>query len=276
MSSSSNFSDEQRLSGYGRRRSGLSNVGHNNSDDFVEHPAVPSHIREYHNQSSQLTPEYSYRDYQYEDDDEKSDMEELHWVRRKCGEFIDDERTQMFILLLIAVNSIMYGVATFPAVKDSPSLSRVFDIVDLVVLVIFTIESVMQFVFNGFRRFVRDGWLVFDVIIVLISWVAVEISELGPLRIFRAFRFVTRVSILRNVVVALFSIVPAITAIFTLLLLIFYIFAVMFTQLFKDTLPYYFGRMDYTLFTLFQILCLVSCNTWGGYYLHFSSGGDSF
>ena len=28
----------------------------------------------------------------------------LGWLRRKCGDIVDDERTQMFILLLIAIN----------------------------------------------------------------------------------------------------------------------------------------------------------------------------
>ena len=158
----------------------------------------------------------------------------------------------------------MYGVATFPEIKNSPSLVSTFETVDMVVLVIFTLESILQFTFNGFTKFIKDGWLVFDLIIVTISWISIEIDELKALRVFRALRFVTQVSVLRNVVVALFSIVPAITAIFTLLLLIFYIYAVMFTQLFKDyysegyTSQDYFGRMDYTLFTLFQILCMVS------------------
>ena len=55
---------------------------------------------------------------------------------------------------------------------------------------------------------------------------------------------------------------PRMFAIFLLLLLVSYIFAVMFTQLFKDlykrglTTIDYFGRMDDTFFTLFQIMTL--------------------
>ncbi|KAL7528344.1 hypothetical protein ACHAXR_002398, partial [Thalassiosira sp. AJA248-18] len=194
-------------------------------------------------------------------------VEEMSWIRQKCGEVVDDERVQMFILFLIAVNSIMIGVATYPAIKEDPTLSFTFETVDLIILIIFTVESIVQFYFNGFRRFFKDGWLVFDLVIVVVSWFSVEFDSLRSFRVFRALRFVTRVSILRNVVVALLSIVPAITAIFTLLLLIFYIFAVMFTTLFKDlytdghTQADYFGRMDYTLFTLFQILCL---DEWSG------------
>mmetsp|Transcript_41374 Transcript_41374/g.86847 ORF Transcript_41374/g.86847 Transcript_41374/m.86847 type:complete len:436 (-) Transcript_41374:118-1425(-) len=209
-------------------------------------------------------PRQPHSSYSMADEDS---IEQLSWIRQKCGEVVDDEKFQMFILLLIATNSIMIGVGTFPLIKENPGLERIFEIIDLVVLIIFTMESIIQFVFNGFRRFFRDGWLVFDLAIVVISWISVEIEELRSLRVFRALRFVTQVSLLRNVVVALFSIVPAITAIFTLLLLIFYIFAVMFTTLFKDmhaeghTDADYFGRLDYTLFTLFQLLCL---DEWSG------------
>ena len=61
---------------------------------------------------------------------------------------------------------------------------------------------------------------------------------------------------------ALFSVVPRMFAIGILLLLVSYIFAVMFTQLFKDmyedgyTTEDYFGRMDKTFLTLFQLMTL--------------------
>ena len=201
---------------------------------------------------------------QQQQQQEEEELSSFQLLRQKCGQIVDDERGQMFILVLIAINSIMFGVATFPSVKDNVNVVSTFEKVDITILVIFTIESLLQFTYNGFKRFFKDGWLVFDLIIVAISWASVEVYELRALRVFRAFRFITQVSILRNVVVALFSIVPAIMSIFTLLLLIFYIFAVMYTQLFKYyyaegyTDQDYFGRLDYTLFTLFQFLCLVS------------------
>ena len=254
-----------------RRTSNTDRHDNSSSDDlFTENPtthSIPTSIKgvlsqnEYSRQPSALKDST-----QWDGGEDEEHISCFAWIRIKCGQIVDDERVQMFILLLIAINSIMFGVATFPAVKNNPDLVSTFDVVDLIILVIFTFESVLQFIFNGCRRFFKDGWLIFDLVIVIISWISVEIDELRALRIFRALRFVTRVSILRNVVVALFSILPAITAIFTLLLLIFYIYAVMFTQLFKDfyelgyTPENYFGRMDYTMFTLFQILCMVSEN----------------
>mmetsp|Transcript_5720 Transcript_5720/g.12690 ORF Transcript_5720/g.12690 Transcript_5720/m.12690 type:complete len:424 (+) Transcript_5720:133-1404(+) len=185
----------------------------------------------------------------------------LLYIRDKCGDIVEDERLQIFILLCIVVNSIMFGVATFPAIKDDPSNMQVFEVVDVMFLVIFTVELAMQLTCQGVLYF-KDGWLVFDLLLVVISWLSLEVFILRAFRVFRALRLVTRVELLRNVVVALFSIVPAIVGITCLLLLIMYIFAVMFTQLFKDyyeqgiTSVDYFGRMDLTFFTLFQIICL--------------------
>mmetsp|Transcript_5324 Transcript_5324/g.10449 ORF Transcript_5324/g.10449 Transcript_5324/m.10449 type:complete len:467 (-) Transcript_5324:233-1633(-) len=188
-------------------------------------------------------------------------VSDIKIIREKCGTFVDDERTQLFVLILIAINSIMTGIATSSFVKEEETLINAFDTFDTFVVICFTIETLLQFIYNGPDNFFKDGWLVFDFTIVVLSWITNQLSVL------RALRFVTQISILRNVVVALLSIVPSIAAIFTLLMLIFYIFAVMFTALFKDlyamgyTSEDYFGRLDYSLFTLFQFLCF---DEWSG------------
>mmetsp|Transcript_5254 Transcript_5254/g.14186 ORF Transcript_5254/g.14186 Transcript_5254/m.14186 type:complete len:245 (-) Transcript_5254:93-827(-) len=63
------------------------------------------------------------------------------------------------------------------------------------------------------------------------------------------------------ILIALFGVMPRMAAIGLMLFLIFYIFAVMFTQLFKDLdvedlEADYFSRIDKTFFTLFQIMTL--------------------
>jgi len=196
-------------------------------------------------------------------DDHSYQHRDISSYRRKAGEIIHDERFDAFILILIVINSALYGVSTFPFVKQNPERVSDFEKVDLAILIVFTIESSMNLFYEG-KRFVRDGWLILDLLIVTISWIATEVKSLQVFRIFRAFRLLTKVQFLRNVVVALFSVVPAIAAITVLLLLIFYIFSVMCTQLFKNlyadgyTTADYFGSLDLTLFSLFQIMCMVS------------------
>ena len=83
-------------------------------------------------------------------------------------------------------------------------------------------------------------------------------------RVFRASRLIARVETLRNLVLAIFMVIPKMNAIFMLLGLIFFIFGVMFTTLFKGmflegmlTWPY-FETLYGSFFTLFQIMTLVS------------------
>lgn len=178
-----------------------------------------------------------------------------------CGQIVNHDKVQLFIVTLIAVNAIMMGIATFDAVLDNPDTVAIFEMIDQVFLIIFTIELSFNFAYLGFRLFL-DGWLVFDFVIIVVSWSFSKLQIIRAFRIFRALRLVTRIEVMKNLVLAVFSVMPRMAAIGLLLTLIFYIFAVMFTQLFKDlyeddlTTDNYFGRLDYTFFTLFQIMTL--------------------
>ena len=159
----------------------------------------------------------------------------------------------------------MMGIATFDFVQDNPDASNAFDLVDKIFLIIFTIELGLQFIYRDFRLFL-DGWLLFDFAIVIMSWSLESLQIVRTLRIFRALRLVTRVKVLKNLVSALFSVGPRIFAIFCLLVLIFYIYAVMCTELFKNlykdgyTEFDYFSRLDHSLWTLLTMMTL----EWGG------------
>jgi hypothetical protein len=191
---------------------------------------------------------------------------EIRKYRDLCGKIVNDTRVQLTIVLLIGINGIMLGIATFPFIKGNPNASNAFERCDFAFLVIFTIELGMQFIYNGLHLFL-DGWLVFDFIIILTSWAFDEVQIVRAFRIFRAFRLVTRVKTLQNLVTALFSVVPRIAGITLLLALIFFIFSILMTSMWKDlyhegyTEQDYFSRLDATLFTLFQVLTL---DEWAG------------
>lgn len=188
----------------------------------------------------------------------------IQQFRYRCGVCVNAKSVQFFIVSLIAINAIMMGIGTFDFVTENPSVKHAFETVDLVFLIIFTVELGMQFIFYGWRL-ILDGWLLFDTIIITMSWMFSEIQIIRAFRIFRAFRLVTRIKVLKNLVLALFGVMPRMFAIGLLLMLVSYIFAVMFTQLFKDlyedglTDEDYFGRLDNTLCK--RTLCMVNCFT---------------
>mmetsp|Transcript_1129 Transcript_1129/g.1584 ORF Transcript_1129/g.1584 Transcript_1129/m.1584 type:complete len:435 (-) Transcript_1129:1194-2498(-) len=185
----------------------------------------------------------------------------LNQYRMKCGQIVNDERVQFFIVMLISINAIMLGIGTFDFVQDNEDVSDAFEKIDQAFLIIFTIELAFQFLYHGYRL-ILDGWLLFDLIIITVSWSFNEVQIIRAFRIFRALRLVTRIKVMKNLIVALFSVMPRMAAIGLLLFLIFYIFAVMFTNLFKelwhdgDTDFDYFSRLDSTFFTLFQLMTL--------------------
>lgn len=188
-------------------------------------------------------------------------MESFHEFRQKVGELVNDSKVQAVIVALIAINAIMMGIATFDLVDNDKELSEIFETVDTVFLCIFTVELALQFFYHGFHLFL-DGWLIFDFVIILVSWMFSSVQIIRAFRIFRALRLVTRIKVMKNLVAALFEVMPRMAAISLLMMLIFYIFAVMFTQLFRtmyangETDVDYFSRLDSTLFTLFQIMTL--------------------
>jgi hypothetical protein len=193
-------------------------------------------------------------------------MNKIQQIRNLSGKIVNDSTIQFLVILLISVNAIMMGIATFPFVKDDPRIYRAFELTDKIFLIAFTIELAMQLIYHGFRLFL-DGWLVFDFIIIVVSWSFAELQIVRAFRIFRALRLITRVKVLKNLLTALFSVVPQMGAISLLLFLIFFIFAILMTSLWKDlyqdneTSQDYFSRLDATFFTLFQIMTL---DNWAG------------
>jgi hypothetical protein len=187
----------------------------------------------------------------------------LNDFRIHMGEFVNDSRIQRFILALIVINAIMMGVATFPFVKDNQGVSAKFELIDEIFLIIFTIEAVMQLAYHGWTLF-KDAWLVFDLTIVALSWALEGVKVARAFRIFRALRLIARIDVMKNLIIAVTSVVPNLIGILLLLLLLFYIFAVMFTQLYKDISKQYPRQQQYfvglpeTFFTLFQMMTLVS------------------
>ena len=177
--------------------------------------------------------------------------------RQRVGNFVNNSTVQLIVIFLIILNAIFMGVGTFDFVTENPKVSNAFENVDLAFLSIFTVELCLQFIYWGMHLFL-DGWLVFDFVIILLSWSFNSLQVIRAFRIFRAFRLVTRVKTLRDLVTAIVSVLPRMAAICCLLLLIFYIFGVLFTELFKDLelTDNAFKTLDASLFTCFQMMTM--------------------
>jgi voltage-gated sodium channel len=161
---------------------------------------------------------------------------------------------QRLIIGLILLNAVTLGLETSAAVMAAygPWIKAV----DRSILVLFTLEVGAKLIaYRG--RFWREPWNLFDFAIVAVAWLPAS----GPftvLRVLRLLRLVSLVPKLRFIVEALLRAIPGIVSIFGLLLLVFYVFAVMATGLFGETHPQWFGSLGASLYTLFQVMTLES------------------
>ncbi|MGH8771497.1 MAG: ion transporter, partial [Burkholderiales bacterium] len=128
---------------------------------------------------------------------------------------------------------------------------------DRIFLTIFVIEIAVRITAHGLRFF-RDAWNVFDFLVVGIALMPAtgQLSVLRALRVLRVLRLLSVVPQMRRVVGALLSAVPGLAAIGVILLLLFYVFAVIATNLFGTDFPKWFGSLGASMYTLFEIMTL--------------------
>lgn len=187
----------------------------------------------------------------------RTTMDNIQKGRRYIGKIVNNEYVQVTIILLIIINAVMMGISTYPFIKDNKPKAEFYGAVDKAFLWIFTVEVSMQLTYLCLLFF-TDKWLVFDFVIVLISHFAEKIQVIRAFRIFRMFRLITRVKPLRDLILALGKVMPRMTAICFLLMIIFYVYAVLFTELFGELEleEAYFNTLWDSLFTSFQMMTL--------------------
>ena len=132
--------------------------------------------------------------------------------------------------------------------------------IDRVIIMIFTIEIAVKIAVYRLSFF-RNGWNLFDFVIVAISLAppgGESMSALRALRVLRVLRLVSIMPQLRSVVEALIRAVPGMGAVLAVLGLLFYVGAVVSTRLFGEAFPEWFGTLGSSAFTLFQVMTLES------------------
>lgn len=171
--------------------------------------------------------------------------------------FLESSRFQNFITTIIIVNSLLIGLETFPSVMSKYGV--VIDAFDLIILAMFTIEIALKIVIYR-TRFWTSAWNVFDFAIVAVS----ILPAAGSFSIFRALRIIRTLRLLKNlpklklIIESLLRSIPSIGWIFVLLIIVYYIYAVVGVNLFADEYPKYFGDLGRSFYTLFQVMTLES------------------
>ncbi|HWA21490.1 MAG TPA: ion transporter [Caulobacterales bacterium] len=158
-----------------------------------------------------------------------------------------------FILVCIILNSIALGYDAHYG-PNNPYHAFI-DELDNIFLYIFTAELLLEFLAAGPSRYVKDGWNLFDCFIVGVSYMSAipGITALRTFRVLRVLRLVSNVPQMRRVVEALIHALPGIFATVMVLVVVFYIGAVMATTMFRAEDGFHnLGDSALTLFQLSQ------------------------
>ena len=156
---------------------------------------------------------------------------------------------QPIVIGIILLNAIFVGIETYGSLYEK--YREWFLTFDIIVLILFTIEIILKMIAEEKTlHFFKDNWNVFD-------W-SPFITVLRILRVLRVFRTISVIPSLRKLVNALLMTLPSLGTIMLLLFIVFYIFSVIGTMLFQDVSAEYFGNLQLTALTLFQMITLES------------------
>jgi len=162
-----------------------------------------------------------------------------------------------FIAVIIVANAVTLGLET--SGQAMAAAGGLLAILDRIALAIFVGELLLK-MFAQRLRFFRDGWNVFDFIVVGIALFPAsgEFSVLRALRVLRVLRLISVVPQMRAVVGALLSALPGMGSVIAVLAIAYYVAAVIATKLFSATFPEWFGSIGASMYSLFQIMTLES------------------
>lgn len=165
---------------------------------------------------------------------------------------VDSERFRTVVMVAVLLNAIVLGIATYAELPAEVLAwcSRL----DALFVALFVVELLLKLA--AWRtRFFTNAWNLFDLAVVVISVVAAgPYTVLRTLRILRTLRLVSAVPAMRRVVEALIRAIPGISAILGVMMVFFYVSAVLTTSLYGEEFPDQFGALGVSTITLFQLM----------------------
>lgn len=164
--------------------------------------------------------------------------------------FLQLRITQSIIIGMIVLDSVVLGILTFSAFKQNPILLGI----DEICLYFFIFEMCIKILV--FRKdFFASKWNLFDLVVIVLSTLPLaNVGNIIVLRFLKVTRFFSTIPQLQFIIAVISKSIPNVVCIGVLLLLVYYIYAVLGTQLFAEATPDYFGDLGKSFFTLFQIM----------------------
>ncbi len=163
---------------------------------------------------------------------------------------------ELFVVFIIIFSALVVGAKTYDI---SPTTLRVISWLDWLITAIFVIEISIRFLGEQHKaHFFKQGWNIFDTLIVVISLIPIENSDMALvgrlIRVFRVLRMISIIPELRLLLNSLVKALPQLGYVLLLMFIIFYIYAAIGSTLFEKINPVLWGDISISLLTLFRIM----------------------
>ena len=167
---------------------------------------------------------------------------------------------QYLIISIIIFNAVIIGIDTY---ELSNITKKIVHILDYSITIFFVIEILIRFIGEPKKiDFFKNGWNIFDSVIVLISLVPLPNNSsfllLRLLRVFRVLRIISIIPELKLIIEALIDSIKRVFYVSLLLFIILYIYATIGSIIFGGNIPTRWNNVGVSMITLFQVLTLSS------------------
>lgn len=177
-------------------------------------------------------------------------------IKKQLFQLKSNKIFEALVVAVIIISALEIGAKTYelPAFANSLTYG-----LDPFITLFFLIEITIRFIAEDNKKaFFKDGWNVFDTLVVLVSLIPINDSELALLarlvRIFRVLRMISIIPELRTLINSLLKALPQMGYVVLLMFIIFYIYAAVGSYLFADINPFLWDNIATSMLTLFRVM----------------------
>jgi len=163
---------------------------------------------------------------------------------------------ELFVVGVILFSAVVIGAKTYDIPENVLTVMRWLD---FGITLFFLVEISIRFMGEpNKKKFFHNGWNVFDTIIVVVSLIPIQDSEMALvgrlIRIFRVLRMVSIVPELRLLLNSLVKALPQLGYVILLMFIIFYIYAAIGASFFYNINETLWGDISIAMLTLFRVM----------------------
>ncbi|AGF79575.1 Ion transport protein [Desulfocapsa sulfexigens DSM 10523] len=177
-------------------------------------------------------------------------------IQEKFDKLRSNKLFEFLVIGVIIFSALVIGAKTY---NISRGLLQVVHLLDWFITFFFLTEITIRFLGEKNKiDFFKQGWNIFDTLIVTVSLIPIQDSELAVIgrliRIFRVLRMVSIIPEMRLLLNSLFVALPQLGYIVGLMFIIFYIYAAIGSTFFAAINPELWGDISISLLTLFRVM----------------------